>query len=170
MVRKYGNVLELELEVSSSTQSCVTAFKISQNTSTSREKSPTELIGAGKLNLPRRSAHWRQLLLQRWTEAQWKIELLLMECFFSVPKYGKMADICKYFNSSKKLKRATAMKIYAQAKEYEESNENFIWSLSLLYAGGHWKGKIPAREINNGYETYWEKNHERVPLKREKKI
>lgn len=36
--------------------------------------------------------------------------------------------------------------------------------------GGHWKGKIPAREINNGYETYWEKNHERVPLKREKKI
>ena len=28
------------------------------------------------------------------------------------------------------------MKINGQAKEYEESNENFIRSLSLLYAGG----------------------------------
>ena len=55
--------------------------------------------------------------------------------FSSVLKYGTMADISKCFNSSKKLKRAAAMKINGQAKEYEESNENFIQSLSLLYAG-----------------------------------
>ena len=56
--------------------------------------------------------------------------------FSTVLKYSKMADISKYFDSSKKLKRAAAMKINAQAKEYEKGNENFIRSLSLLYARG----------------------------------
>ena len=56
--------------------------------------------------------------------------------FSIVLKYSKMADISKYFDSSKNLKGAAAMKINAQAKAYEGSNENFVLSLSLLYAGG----------------------------------
>ena len=56
--------------------------------------------------------------------------------FSTVLKYSKMADISKYFESSKNLKRAAAMKINAQAKAYEESNENVVLSLSLLYTGG----------------------------------
>lgn len=56
--------------------------------------------------------------------------------FSTVLNYSKMADISKYLDSSQKLKRAGAMKINAQAKAYEESNQNYIPSLSLLYAGG----------------------------------
>lgn len=55
--------------------------------------------------------------------------------FSIVLKYSKMADISKYFDSSKNLKRAAAMKINAQAKAYEGSNENFVLSFSLPYAG-----------------------------------
>lgn len=53
-----------------------------------------------------------------------------------VLKYGKMTDTCKYCDSIKKFKRAAAVEINAQVKEHEESNETFIRSLSLLYAGG----------------------------------
>ena len=132
---------QLEFEVTPPAQSCATAFQILQITSTSRKKSPTELIGEGKLNLPRCSAHRRQLetliatsevnggLVENRTPA-------LDGMFSTVLKYSKMADISKYFDSSKKLKRAAARKINTQAKEYEESNGNFIRSLSLLYAGG----------------------------------
>ena len=132
---------QLELEVTPPTQSRATAFEILQNTSTSRKKSPTELTGEGKLNLLRRSAHRRQLetLIAASEVNGGSVEdrtPALDGMFSTVLKYGKMADISKYFDSSKKLKRAAAMKINAQAKEYEESNENFIRSLSLLYAGG----------------------------------
>ena len=130
-----------QVEVTPPTQSRVTAFQISLNTSQSRKKSPSELTGEGKLNLPRRRAHRRQL---ETLIAASEVNGGLVEnrgpaldgMFSTVLKYSKMADISKYFDSSKKLKRAAAMKTNAQAKAYEESNENFIRSLSLLYAGG----------------------------------
>lgn len=123
------------------TQNRATAFQISQNTSTSRKKNPTELTVEGKLNLPRRSAHRRQLetLVAASEVNGGSVENrapALDGMFSTVVKYSKIADISKYFDSSKKLKRAAVMKINAQAKAYEESNENFIRSLSLLYAGG----------------------------------
>ena len=55
--------------------------------------------------------------------------------FSTVLNYRKMAYISKYLDSSQKLKRAAAMKVNAQAMAYKESNQNFIRSFSLLYAG-----------------------------------
>lgn len=55
--------------------------------------------------------------------------------FSTVLKYSKMADISKYFDSSKYLKRAAAMKINAQAKAYEKSNENFVFSCRFCMQG-----------------------------------
>ena len=52
---------QLELQVTPPAKSSATAFQISQLTSTTRKKSPTEHIGEGKLNLLRHSAHRRQL-------------------------------------------------------------------------------------------------------------
>ena len=132
---------QLELEVTPPTQSRATAFQILQNTSTSRKKSPTELTGEGKLNLPRRSAHRRQLetLIAASEVNGGSVENrspALDGMFSAVLKYSKKGDISKYFDSSKRLKRAAAMKINAQGREYEKSSENFICSLSLLYAGG----------------------------------
>ena len=48
--------------------------------------------------------------------------------FSTVLNYRKMAYISKYLDSSQKLKRAAAMKINAQAKAYEGSNETFLVS------------------------------------------
>lgn len=91
------------------------AFVISKNTSTARKKNPSELSDGGKLNLPRRSAQRRQL------------ETLIAATEING---GSMED------KAKKLKKATLMEIKKEAQEYEKSNENFIRSLSLLYAGG----------------------------------
>jgi len=44
--------------------------------------------------------------------------------------------VAKYLSSSKKMKKATLVEIKKETQEYEKSNENFIWPLSLLYAGG----------------------------------
>lgn len=106
---------------------------MSQNTSQSRKKSPSELTGEGKLNLPRRSAHTRQLetLIAALEVNGGSVENrgpALDGMFSTVLKYCKKADISKYFDSSEKLKRAAAMKINAQAKACEESNENFTRS------------------------------------------
>lgn len=122
-----------EVEVTPPTQSRVTAFQMSQNTSQSRKKSPSELTGEGKLNLPRRSAHTRQLetLIAALEVNGGSVENrgpALGGMFSTVLKYSKKADISKYFDSSEKLKRAAAMKINAQAKACEESNENFTRS------------------------------------------
>ena len=54
----------------------------------------------------------------------------------TVLKYSKVTDVAKYLSSSRKLKKATLMEIKKEAQEYEKSNENFIRSLSSLYAGG----------------------------------
>ena len=42
----------------------------------------------------------------------------------------------KYVCSSRKMRKTTVAKIKMQCVEYEKSEENFICSLSLLYAGG----------------------------------
>ena len=94
---------QLELEVTPPTQSRATAFQVLQNTSTSRKKS---LTGDGKLNLPRRSAHRRQLetLIAASEVNGGSVENrtpALDGMFSTVLKYGKMADISKYFDSSK---------------------------------------------------------------------
>ena len=135
------SVDQLQLEVTPPTQSRATAFQISQNTSTSRKKSPTKLSAESELNLPKRSAHRRQLetLIAASEVNGGSVENrgpALDGMFSAVFKYGKMANISKYFSSSKKLKRAAVTKIKVHAKEYEKSNENFIRSISLLYVGG----------------------------------
>ena len=56
--------------------------------------------------------------------------------FSTLIKYEKIADLSKYYSSSKKMKKASLAVIKAQVKEYEQCNQNFIHSLSLLYAGG----------------------------------
>lgn len=56
--------------------------------------------------------------------------------FSTLCKYGTMVDISKYVCSSRKMRKATVAKIKMQCVEYEKSEENFIRSLSLLYAGG----------------------------------
>jgi len=54
----------------------------------------------------------------------------------TVLKYGKITDVSKCFCSSKKMKKGAVVKIKAEAQDHEKSAENFIHSLSLLYAGG----------------------------------
>lgn len=76
------------------------------------------------MNLPRRSAPRRQLetLIAASEVNGGSVEnrgFVLGGMFSTVLKYSKMADISKYFDSSKNLKRAAAMKINAQAKAYE---------------------------------------------------
>ena len=102
---------------------------------------PSELSDGGKLNLTRRSAQRRQLeTLIAATEingGSMEDRAPALEGMVStVLKYSKVTDVAKYLSSSKKLKKATLMEIKKEAQEYEKSNENFIRSLSLLYAGG----------------------------------
>ena len=116
-------------------------FEISKNTYTIRKKDPSELSNEGKLNLPRRSAQRRQLeTLQAAAEISGGTAenrgAALDGMISTVLKYGKISDITKYFCSSKKMKKAALVKIKAETERYEKSNENFIRSLSLLYAGG----------------------------------
>ena len=78
-------------------------------------------ISANEINLPRRSAHRRQLetLIAAPEVNGGSVENrgpVLDGMFSTVLKCSKMADIFKYFDSSKNLKRAAAMKINAQAK------------------------------------------------------
>lgn len=117
------------------------AFVISKNTSTVCKKYPSELSHDGKLNLPRRSAQRRQFeTLIAATEINGgSIEdraPALEGMVSTVLKYSKVSDMAKYLSSSKKMKKATLTEIKMQAQEYEKGNENFIRSLSLLYAGG----------------------------------
>ena len=79
----------------------------------------------------------------------------------TVLKYSKVTDVAKYLSSSKKLKKATLMKIKKEAQEYEKSNENFIRSLSIIIAlrwRGHWKGKVHAREVCTCHEAHREEH------------
>lgn len=116
-------------------------FQVIMNASTMRKRSPTQLTSKGVLDLPRRSASRRQL--ETLTAA---IEInggspesrapALDGMFATFCKYGKIADISRYVCSSQKVKKATVAKIKMHCAEYEKSEENFIRSLSLLYAGG----------------------------------
>ena len=56
--------------------------------------------------------------------------------FSTLCNYSTMVDISKYVCSSQKMRKVTVAKIKMQCVEYEKSEENFIHSLSLLYAGG----------------------------------
>ena len=114
---------------------------MTQNTSTLRKRSPTQLTSEGGLDLPRRSAHRRQLetLLAAAEVNGGSAENrgpALDGMFSTICKYGKIADISKYICSSRKMRKATVAKIKMQCAQYEKSEENFIRSLSLLYAGG----------------------------------
>ena len=117
------------------------AFEISKNTSTLRKKDPSKLSDDGKLKLPRRSAQRRQLetLMAAAEINGGTVENrapALEGMISTVLKYGKISDVSKYFCSSKKMKKAALVKIKLEAQDYEKSDENFIRSLSLLYAGG----------------------------------
>ena len=117
------------------------AFVVSTNTSTRRKKDPSELSDDGKLKLPRRSAQRRQLeTLMAATQINGgTVENrgpALEGMISTVLKYGKINDVAKYFCSSKKMKKAALAQIKLEAQNYEKSDENFVRSLSLLYAGG----------------------------------
>ena len=56
--------------------------------------------------------------------------------FSTLIKYEKIADLSKYYSSSKKMRKVTLAVIKAQVKVKSMSSQNFICSLSLLYAGG----------------------------------
>ena len=116
-------------------------FQVTQNTSTLRKSSPTQLTDEGALDLPRRSAHRRQLetLIVAAEVNGGSVENrtpALDGMFSTICKYGKIRDIAKYVSSSQKVRKATVAKIKMQCTEYEKSDENFIRSLSLLNAGG----------------------------------
>lgn len=116
-------------------------FQITQNTSTLRKTSPTQLSNEGVLDLPRRSDHRRQLetLIAAAEVNGGSAENstpALDGMFSTICKYGKIGDMAKYVSSSQKMRKATVAKIKMQCTEYEKSDENFIRSLSLLYAGG----------------------------------
>ena len=70
-----------------------------------------------------RTKHWQKRVLNRPT------------AYLGLMKYGTIADLCKYVKSSKKIKKASAAVISGHVKEYEKCDQNFIRSLSLLYAG-----------------------------------
>ena len=117
------------------------AFLVSTNTSTRRKKDPSELSDDGKLKLPRHSAQRRQLeTLMAATQINGgTIENrgpALEGMISTVLKYGKINDVAKYFCSSKKMKKAALAQIKLKVQNYEKSDENFVRSLSLLYAGG----------------------------------
>lgn len=129
-------------------------FQITQNTSTLRKTSPTQLSNEGVLDLPRRSDHRRQLetLIAAAEVNGGSAENrtpALDGMFSTICKYGKIGDMAKYVSSSQKMRKATVAKIKMQCTEYEKSDENFIRSLSLLYAGA-------ADKIISGNEKYWE--------------
>ena len=117
------------------------AFEISKNASTRRKRDPSELCNEGKLNLPRRSGQRRQLenLIAATEIHGGTVENrapALEGMVSTVLKYGKISDLTKYFCSSRKMKKAALVEIKREVQEYENSDENFIRSLSLLYAGG----------------------------------
>ena len=130
-----------ELQTDSVPSQRTPTFQVTQNASTVRKRSPTQLTSEGVLDLRRRSAHRRQL--ETLTAAA---EInggspenrapALDGMFSTICKYGKIADISRYVCSSRKVKKATVTKIKMHCAEYEKSEENFIRSLSLLYAGG----------------------------------
>ena len=116
-------------------------FQVTQNTSTLRKTSPTQLREEGVLDLPRRSANRRQLetltAAAEINEGSVENRTPALDGMLStICKYGKIGDIAKYVSSSKKIRKATVAKIKMQCTEYEKSDENYIRSLSLLYAGG----------------------------------
>ena len=91
--------------------------------------------------MPRRSAHRRQLetLIAAAEVNGGSVENrgpALDGMFSTICKYGKMSDVSKYVCSSQKMKKATVAKVKNHCTEYEKSEDNFIRSLSLLYAGG----------------------------------
>ena len=123
------------------------AFVVSTNTSTRRKKDPSELSDDGKLKLPRRSTQRRQLeTLMAATQINGgTVENrgpALEGMISTVLKYGKINDVAKYFCSSKKMKKAALAQIKLETQNYEKSDENFIRSLSVLYAGGVIIGKV----------------------------
>lgn len=56
--------------------------------------------------------------------------------FSSIIKYSNVDDITKYISMPGQLKKGISRLAKEQVKDYEKCEENFTWSLSLLYAGG----------------------------------
>lgn len=116
------------------------AFEISKRTSAIRKMDPSKLSDDGKLQLPRRSSQRRQLetLIAATQVNGGTVEHrapALEGMISTVLKNGKINDLAKYFCSSKKMKKAALATIKLEAQGYEKSDENFVCSLSLLYAG-----------------------------------
>ena len=56
--------------------------------------------------------------------------------FATIMKYGKTEDVNEYVNKSGQFRTVCASLSKKQVALYEKSNDNFIRSLSVLYAGG----------------------------------
>ena len=138
-------------------------FEVTANTSTLRKKSPTVLTDEGKLNVPQRSASRRQLeTLVAATEVNGgSVEdrsPALDGMFSTLTKYAKTAALSKYFSSSKKMRKASLAVIKPQVKQYEQSDHNFIRSLSMLYAGGL-MGKVKYEQTRSALVMKNTKKH-----------
>ena len=113
-------------------------FQVTQNTSTLRKSSPTQLTDEGVLDLPRRSAQRRQLetLIGAAEVNGGSVENrtpTLDGMFSTICKYGKIGDIAKLcFLVTKDEKGHCCQNKNAMYRVYG----NNIRSLSLLYAGG----------------------------------
>ena len=97
----------------------------------------------GNIRLPSRSAYRRKLetILAATAIHGGTIENrepALNGMFSTLLKYGKTSDFNRYVSTSGKMRKAVIgkVKFKRDVKEYEKSRENFIRSVSLLYAGG----------------------------------
>ena len=95
----------------------------------------------GNIRLPSRSAYRRKLetILAATAIHGGTIENrepALNGMFSTLLKYGKTSDFNRYVSTPGKMRKAVIGKVKRDLKEYEKSRENFIRSVSLLYAGG----------------------------------
>ena len=94
----------------------------------------------GNIRLPSRSAYRRKLetILAATAIHGGTIENrepALNGMFSTLLKYGKTSDFNRYVSTPGKMRKAVIGKVKRDVKEYEKSRENFIRSVSLLYAG-----------------------------------
>ena len=115
-------------------------FEVKRNTATTRKKNPTAISKQGNIDLPRRSAYRRQIETLDASAAINGGSIVnkipaLDGMFSTIIKYANVHDIAKYC-SQRKFKNCFVSEAKKEVGIYEKSEDNFVRSLSLLYAGG----------------------------------
>jgi hypothetical protein len=115
-------------------------FEVKRNTATTRKKNPTTISEQDNINLPRRSTYRRQIetLVASAAINGGSIvnKIPALDGMFSTSiKYANVHDIAKYCSQGK-FKKCFVSEAKKEVGIYEKSEDNFVRSLSLLYAGG----------------------------------